>query len=239
MSPRRTSRKVRREKKKVLSQSVIMIIVAILLLLAFLFVILPSFIGFVTNVLNSSSPFQETDEIPPQIPIISAPVSATNSAELSISGFGEPESDVIIILNGSKEDEIQIADDGTFSVPLTLSEGNNSVSAYSRDAAENESPVTREYTTKLDTQDPELTITEPEDGTEIQGRGNQMLTIQGTTDKDTTVRVYVNDRIVFPKADGTWKYDFRLSEGENKLNIRAVDAAGNETDTEVTYKFSF
>jgi len=237
-STRVPSRKIRREKKKVLSQSFMMIGVALILLLAFIFIIIPNFFNFVTNFLNTSTPFQEVDDIPPQIPIISAPVNATNSAQLSISGFGEPEAEVIFILNGTKDDAVVIQADGSFEVGLEIEEGENRISAYSIDKAKNESSITRDYTTILDTVAPQIQLIEPEDGAEFETRANQSITLRGMTDEDTSTRVYVNDKLVFPKADGSFSYTYRLDEGENKLIIRAQDKAGNANEIEVIYNFS-
>lgn len=233
-----SSRKVRKEKKKVLSQSIIMIGVAVVLFLTFIFVIIPNFFNFVSNFLDSSTPFQEVDDIAPQIPIISAPVSATNSAQLSISGYGEPESEVILVQNGMKKDAIKIAEDGSFSFDLQLEEGENKISAYSVDAAENESAVTKEYITVLDTNAPSIEISDPADGSSFETRSNQSITITGKTDdNDAGVKVYINGRLVFPKSDGTFSYTYRLEEGENKLEVLAQDKAGNSNKIEVTYSF--
>ncbi len=233
------SRRVRKEKKKVVSQSIMMIGVAVVLFFTFIFVIIPNFFNFVTNFLDSSTPFQETDEIAPQIPIISAPVSATNSAQLKLTGYGEPESFVVIVFNGSKEEKITIDKDGSFEASLNLSEGENKLSAYSIDAAENESTLTKEYLILLDAKPPTLEITEPKDGASFQSRANQSITITGKTDENETgTKIYVNEKLVFPKPDGTFSHVYRLNEGENKLEIRAQDKAGNTNKIEVKYTFS-
>ncbi len=233
------SRKVRREKKKVMSQSILMIGVAIILFFTFIFVIIPGFFNFVTNFLDSSTPFQETDEIAPQIPILSAPISATNSAQLKLTGYGEPESFVVVVFNGSKEEKITVNKDGSFEVPLTLTEGENKISAYSIDKAENESSVTKEYSTLFDAKAPTIEIVEPKDGTSFQSRANQSITINGKTDENETgTKIYINEKLVFPKPDGTFSYVYRLNEGENKVEVRAQDKAGNSNKVEVTYSFS-
>ena len=233
------SRKIRKEKKKAIAQSIIMIAVAIILFFAFIFVIIPGFFNLFTNFLDSSSPFQETDTIPPQIPIVSAPISATNSAQLKVTGFGEPESFVIFVLNGSKQEKVKIATDGSFEVPITLTEGENVLRAYGVDDAQNESATTKDYVTLFDTTAPILEITEPTDGTKFESRANESVTIQGKTDDgETGTRIYINDRVVFPKDDGTFSYTYRLSEGENKLQIKALDRAGNSSELEITYFFS-
>lgn len=234
-----SSRRLKKEKKKVVSQSIMMIGVAAILLFSFIFVVIPNFFTFINNFLDSSTPFQEEDTTPPQIPIISAPINATNSAELKITGFGEPESFVIVIQNGSKNERVTISEDGSFEVPLTLETGENKISAYSVDQAENESATTKDYITIYDTTAPSIEIIEPADGTKFETRANQSITITGKTGEDEAgTKIYINDRVVFPKDDGTFSYSYRLNEGENKLEIRAQDKAGNTNKIEVTYTFS-
>ncbi len=233
------SRRVRKEKKKVVSQSIMMIGVAVVLFFTFIFVIIPNFFNFITNFLDSSTPFQETDEIAPQIPILSAPISATNSAQIKLTGFGEPESFVVVVFNGSKEEKITVNKDGSFEIPLELSEGENKLSAYSIDAAENESTLTKEYVVLFDMKPPTLEVTEPKDGASFQSRANQSITINGKTDENETgTKIYINEKLVFPKPDGTFSHTYRLNEGENKLEIRAQDKAGNTNKIEVKYTFS-
>jgi len=234
------SRRVRREKKKVMSQSIMMIAVAFVLFFTFIFVIIPNFFNFITNFLDSSTPFQEVDDIAPQIPIISAPINATNSAQINISGFGEPESSVIFVINGSKQDKITINEDGSFEVPITLESGENKISAYSVDEAENESSTTKDYITIFDNKPPSIEIIDPEDGASFETRSKQSITIQGKTDENEIgTKVYINDRVVFPKEDGSFSYTYRLDEGENLLEVKAQDKAGNTNKIEVMYKFSF
>lgn len=232
-----SSRKMRSEKKKAISQSVLFILAAFIILLAFIFVIIPGFFGLISKFLDSSSPFQEVDEIAPQIPILSAPVSATNSAQIKISGYGEPESDVIFILNGVKMSAEKIKDDGSFEVPITLDEGENKITAYSIDAAKNESVLTREYISILDTKAPQIEALEPADKSSFESRANQSVTIIGEINEDTDAKVYINGRVVFPKADGKFSYVFRLEEGDNKIEIIAQDKAGNESKQELLYTF--
>jgi len=198
------SRRVNREKKKLVKQTLFLI-------------------------------FQDVDEIAPQVPIISAPLVATSSASMSITGFGEPESELILVLNGEKNEAVTISDDGSFEVNISLDDGENTITAYSRDEAKNESSVTREYRVMLDTKAPKLEISKPENEASFEGRSNQDVVLEGVTDKD--VKVYVNAHIVFPDDEGKFKYTLYLNEGDNEVEIVAKDKAGNSTKSELKLKF--
>jgi hypothetical protein len=233
-----SSRMIKKEKRKVLTQSILMILGAIITLLIFISVILPGFFGLIARIFDSPIGFIETDRLPPQAPIISAPVSATNSASLVVYGFAEPEGEVVFVLNNKNQDPTPTDDEGAFSYELILTEGPNRITAFSIDEDGNESVKTREYLTILDTQPPEIEIIEPENGSVFESRTNQSVTIKGTTDEGGDVRLYINGRVVFPNDNGEFSHTLMLEEGENKIEIRAEDKAGNESVLELTYHFS-
>jgi hypothetical protein len=54
--------------------------------------------------------------------------------------------------------------------------------------------------------------------------------IKGLT--DAGVIIWINDRFVAVKDDGSFNYSIRLQDEENTLNILARDSAGNETRLE-------
>jgi len=229
------SRRVRKEKQKALRQTVALLGFAVVTLLVFVFIIVPAFINGFNAFLDNSNPFEPTDSIPPQVPILSAPVEATFSAQIAVSSFGEPESSLIFVLNGEKLTELTISEDGTFQSELDLLEGENTIAAYSVDAAGNESELTKTFTTIQDATEPMLDVSGIEDGMVVETRKNQSFEVTGTTDPGS--KVYVNGRIVFPNSEGAFKQTVLLAEGENVLSIEAIDKAGNKTSTEkkVTY----
>ncbi len=229
------SRRVNSERKKVMTQTITLAIIAILVLLSFVFIIIPGFFRITGDFFDSSTPFQQLDDIAPQVPIISAPPAATSSANIKITGFGEPESTLVLVMNGRKDDSIKIADDGSFEIGIILDEGENTISAYSVDQAENESSITREYISILDTSAPSLEITEPESGTSFESRSNQSIIIKGKT--DAGAKVYFNKRVAFPNADGEFEHSYRLEEGENKVEVLAEDKAKNSTKIDLVFNF--
>lgn len=230
-----SSRLARQEQKKIVEQTLVIAAIAILVLLAFLFFILPQVVRFAATVLDRNPIAEPGDTIPPQPPVLSAPVSATNSALLPISGVGEAKAEAVLVLNGSELERLDINDEGDFSFDVPLSEGENVLLVYSVDEAGNESIKTKEYKVMLDTEAPTITIEEPTDGTTIELRKNQNVLIKGTT--ESNAQVYINDRLVYARSDGSFNTTHQLQEGENKLSIRAVDQAGNQTEQSLTVTF--
>lgn len=231
-----SSRLVRKERQKLVRQTLLLITASIIILLGFIFVVIPGFIRLINAFLSDTSSLNPSDTLPPQVPILSAPIQATNSAQLRIVGFGEPNSTVVFLLNGSKDQEVTISDGGEFSVETSLLEGENTVSAYSIDEAENESEVSKSYLVLLDTEKPTLELESPTDDQEIRGRTNQDLTIKGKT--EPKARIMINDRLVFPNQDGEFTHRIRLSEGDNTLKFVVTDQGGNTLEEEISVKFS-
>jgi len=230
-----SSRLARHEQKKLVRQTIILIGASVILLFAFLFVILPQsirLIGFLTGSNTISDP---TDTFPPQVPVLSAPPTATPSAQLNLDGYGEPASEVVLIVNAAEQSRHKIGDDGRFSAEVSLNEGENTISSYAIDANKNESTASKSWMVIKDSQPPKLEVSEPQPDQQIELRRNQQLSVKGMTDPNT--KVYVNGRLAFTQADGQFSSSFQLQEGDNKLQFRVEDQAGNVTESEVNVKF--
>ena len=229
------SRLVRHEKRRVMRQTTILIGASLLLALAFLFIILPGFFQIFLKFFGGTPAEDISSGIPLQPPVLSAPVEATNSARLTVTGYALAGSQVILIQNGQKLEPVAAGDDGQFTVMVNLEEGDNEMAGYAVSKEGKESNVGKPYTTKLDTKKPSLVVETPEDGQTIESRANQTLTVSGKTDTDA--KVYLNDRLVFPNSDGSFSTQFQLAEGENKLTFTAEDEAGNTISSTRTIMF--
>ncbi len=230
-----TSRLAQKEQKKLMKQTLIISGVAVFVLVAFVFVILPQVIRFAANVLDGAPIGEPSDSVPPQAPIISAPVTATYSATLAVSGVGEPETEAVVVVNSQEVGRAPIDTEGDFDLDVPLSEGENTLTFYSIDKAGNESVKTQNYVVTLDTEAPTISVEQPLDGQTIELRKNQTTDVKGTTEPHA--QVFINDRLVYANAAGAFSLKYQLNEGENKLTVRAVDKAGNESQTELTVTF--
>lgn len=232
-----TSRLARKEQKKLSRQTFGMVFLSIVILLFFIFVLLPGGVRLFFSFLDSNTGIDNSDSIPPQVPILSAPLEATYSAMINLSGYAEPKSKVIVVLGGEKETEFIVDDDGSFSHDLDLSEGGNSFSLYSIDEAENESALTKTYSVFFDKDIPVIHVESPENGADIVAKKNQVLSITGNTEPGA--KVYLNGRLIYAQNDGSFSSSYRLEEGENSLLFKAVDKAGNTSETELKVNFKY
>lgn len=228
-----TSRLAKREQSRIVKQTALFGGLAVVILLLFFFVLLPQVIKFATG--GDNGPIKTDDTIPPQVPIVSSPVVATNSATLPLRGVGEPKSEVVVIVNSQELEHVTIGDDGEFSVDVPLSEGENAITLHGVDEAGNESLKSQTYQITLDTEKPSIVVEQPQPGQVIELRKNQLTEIKGTT--EAKAQVYINDRLTYANAAGAFSMTYQLQEGENKLLIKVIDAAGNQEQTELVVTF--
>ena len=128
------SRLTRKKRKKEATQSTLMIILSIGFLFFFIFFLVPKAIQFFFDVFGDGEiSFEEKDKYPPQIPLVSSPPEATSSSEVVFTGYGEAESKVILVVNGDKQNEFDVNQDGEFEIVAQLTEGDNKLSLYGVD----------------------------------------------------------------------------------------------------------
>lgn len=235
-TPRVHSRLARREQKKMVRQSLLYVILAIILGVVFVIFILPRTVALLFSIVDSDATLTNQDTLPPQVPIIAAPATATTESVITLTGYGEPESTIYIVLNGSQAAETMVASDGTFSQQVELQEGDNTISAYSKDKAENESASSHSYTVKRDATAPTIEISQPQDGQSFKLATNQNITVSGTT--EARARVTINGRLTLADAEGKFSTTYYLQEGETELVINATDEAGNTAEKKLKVTFS-
>ena len=234
-----SSRLVRKESKRMMRQSMVMIVLTIGLLGLLLIWGIPAMVrvaGLLGDVKSSSKPIAGNDTIAPFAPQISIEFEATSSANIDISGFAEAGANVVLLNNGNKVTEQVVGDGGDFTFRnVALNKGENQFTTQAVDFSGNESNLSKVYAVVFDNTKPELEIITPEDGEEFFGSEEKALTVTGTTEKGVTV--YVTGRLSFVNNDGKFSQTVSLQEGDNQIDVRAVDRAGNETIASVSVKF--
>ena len=225
------------QQRKVLMQSLVLLFFSIAFLVLFIFIILPLTARIVELIPSkTSTPLTNVNNgIPPQTPVLLPILSATNSAQLSVSGYGEAETTLTLYNNGTRVQEVKPTIDGKFSfTDFTISDGENEIIVSSRNSAKTESLSTPHKIT-LDTTPPTLTIQQPADGSIVTIKRDQVISIKGQTDPKT--KVFLNDKFLFIDALGNFTGTFQLTEGDNTLNFHLSDEAGNVTDKSIKVSF--
>jgi len=238
-TPRR-SRLAKQQNKKMKKQAVSFLIISVVFLVLFFWIGIPGLIKLAVNLGNSkaSSKFNiEADTIPPAPPQLELIPTATTSAIINLYGTAEPGSKIVLYKNNSQDEESTTDADGQFSfLNIKLSSGTTTFYAKSIDASENESQNSSYQTIIFDDEAPELSIAQPTDGAEFYGQTEQVIDIQGSTDPNANV--YLNDRQLVVTGDGSFSTKYQLEEGDNQLNFKSIDEAGNELETTLNVKYS-
>lgn len=234
-SVRISSRLAKHEQKKVLRQTILMGLGAVVLGVGFIFFVLPNSVRLISYLMGDDQVNTEVSTIPLQAPLLSAPPVATTSAQIAIAGFAQPETEVVLVLNGSQSGRQKTDAEGTFAITIDLNEGENTVAAYTIAADDRESELSHQYSVIKDTQAPLLEISQPQDNQTIELRKNQNIAVAGKT--DAGAQITLNGRLVYTQADGGFSTNYLLQEGENKLELLAKDEAGNETKKELKVTF--
>jgi len=207
----------------------------LVLFVYFGFPILARVSTFIVNFKKDSQPVDISDTTPPAPPKLDVLPESTNETVVEISGKTENGATVIIFAN-RKEEELLADKSGEFVYSFKLNKGENEIHAKAIDKAGNESVDTKPFAIIQDSEDPVLTVNNPEDGKSFSGSSQRQVSIEGTTDGEATLNI--NDRLVVVDPDGSFTFFTTLSEGENTFNLKAVDKAGNETETSLTLHFS-
>lgn len=224
-----TLKQAKKQQRTIILQTVGFLVLAVVISLVFVLVIVPQAIRLAGS-FGSLSGATNEDTTPPQIPMYSAPVEATKEQRLSIQGYGEAGSTIVLILNGQINQEVPANDAGEFTIEFDLEEAENTVALYAKDAAGNESSVGRQYRVVFDKTAPELVWESPEDQKVITNLRERQVEVKGDTEPN--VKVYLNDRLLFINSEGGFTDKFQLGDGENTLKLRVEDAAVNVTEEE-------
>ncbi len=228
-----SSRRAKLEQKQLTRQLVIFIGLTVGVIVVFIFVVIPTLIRILAS-LSGNLP-TAADDVPVQIPFVSAPVPATSSASIKLSGFSQKGYTVAIVDNGQPPVKQLASDDGSFQVDVNLEKGDNKIIVFAIDQNNKESAPTSEMSIIFDDEKPLLEVTKPTENQSMQGKQNQALTVEGKSDPNT--KVYINGRLVFVKEDGAFSSIVQLQEGDNTLDIKAVDQAGNTTEKQIKVTF--
>ncbi len=184
---------------------------------------------------TSATPAASNDNVPPINPkFLNIPLY-TNQDSIEIQGTGEPDSNVVLIFNG-KEYQMLVNSDGIFTSFLDLSNGVNTVYAYSTDSSNNKSQNSPEFNIVLDKEPPTIEILKPPDKSNYYGQSSQVVAIEGKTEAQS--KTTINERLSYVNEQGIFKYNYSLKIGENIIIVKTIDNAGNPSEKTITLYYS-
>lgn len=169
-------------------------------------------------------------------PVITSPKdgSYSNQKEVTVEGTSAPTTKVDIFNKGEKVATTDSTDEGIFSVPVTLSNGENTLTAKAR-TSQGSTEASAPVTVILDTKKPTLAITSPTDASKV---NRETVTVKGTISDENLNSVKVNGKKADVK-DNTFSYRLLLDEGINKIKVVALDKAGNSVTKSISIDVKF
>lgn len=227
-----TKRQEKLQVKKSFYLSLISIIIAVLIL-TFGIGVLGGFADLLNKIFtNENSNDGKSTTV--QAPLLDELPIATNSAKLRISGLALEGKKVLFYINDEKAGEADVSGDRFSYEDLILHEGANDVKVKSQSENQTESDFSKSYKVIFDQKEPELTIDSPTEGQTFSG--NNRISIKGKSEKDA--QVYANGFLANVNSDGNFEVFVPLNEGDNEIEVRAIDIAGNVKSQKIKVRFN-
>lgn len=222
------SRLERVRSRKAGKQGVVYLLLAVGLVLGMIVWGLPGIARLASLFVSSEGETGNELELKPTPPIFADIPEATYSAKVRITGYAQPGIEVALYMNGAEFGRKLTNDSGRFEfdqVPIT--DGNNQIYGYSLTKGDLQSEKSKEYTVRLDTDEPTVVIESPKDGEIFRGQTQRIANFNGTVSEEGS-KIYIGERMAIVQADGKFSVAYQLVEGDQEIQIRAIDKAGNE-----------
>lgn len=173
-----------------------------------------------------------------QPPILDPIPSATPSASITITGRAfYDQGKVDIYVNGSLSEEVSLSGKQEFEIKnISLNKGDNFIKAKFINTEGKESDFTDESKVIYIKDQPKVDVSSPSDNAKFT-KGDQEIDISGTTTPSENT-VTVNGFVAIVQSDGSFTYRYKLNDGDNKIDIVAIDVVGNKTTKTITVNYS-
>lgn len=182
-----------------------------------------------TTVASSTTQADTAFIIPPSLNQIA---TATNSAQIAVSGIAQKNQTVNLYLNNQMVDTTSADSQGKFGFStVTLQLGQNMITAKAANNDNKESSDSNALSITYSKSNPTLSISQPNDGQTFTKNTSPTLSIQGKTDPND--QVTVNGAWAIVDQQGNYSYLYTLQNGSNDIKVIATDQEGNQTTKEI------
>lgn len=227
-----TKRTEKLQVRKSFYLSIVSIIIAVVIF-TFGIGILGGFADFLNKIFVKESGVGKTYELM-QSPFLDDLPAATNSAKLKVSGLALDAKKVIFYVNGESNGETDVSGDRFSYEEVSLKEGDNEVKVKSQGAEDTESDFSKSYNVIFDKKEPELTVESPTEGQTFSG--NNRISVKGKSEKDA--QVYANGFLASVNFEDLFEVFVPLNEGDNEIEVKAIDIAGNIKSQKIKVRFN-
>lgn len=167
------------------------------------------------------------DTTPPSPPFLEDLPKQTNKINIKISGYSESGASVKLFFNGRDAETVIANNEGYFSFSeINLLPGSNKFYTIATDTAGNQSQPSTTQEVLFDNKEPEVTITQPQQGQIFIGE-DYRVKVAGSTESETIV--LINNHIALQDSQGNFSHTVALERvaGEKTITIKVTDQAGN------------
>lgn len=239
MKRRSKTRLQRKREKESVKQAVKYLFLIFLVLFLMIRFGLPGLIklaAFIGDLRSSSQPVEKEDQIAPRPPTLNPLPEATSSSEITLSGFAEAGTETQLYVRGITVADSVVNSEGEFEFfEIHLREGENEIYVVAKDDQGNVSDESISYTVTVDKEPPTLSLESPSEGDKFFDNDNP-ITVKGIAEEETEVRL--NGRFIRTNSDGSFETTLSLSEGDNQIEVTAIDDAGNQSKETKTVNYS-
>lgn len=229
------SRLARKEYKESVRKTVMFGLLTVLLILVILFLGIPVLIKmavFLGNIKSSYTPVQNENQLPPVPPRFNPTYEATNSAQMTLEGFSDPEVFIEYFQNETVKTKVLANTDGSFLIPdITLLVGKNEIYAVATNKDDVKSQPSEKLIIDFDNTPPVINITDPPINSSL-FKPDGKVQIKGDVSEE--VDLTINDRLIIMDSSNRFVFPVTLSDDENKFKAVAIDKAGNKTEIKFT-----
>ena len=189
---------------------------------------------FLGDIRKKTSESDTEIKIAPLPPRLVVPFEATNSALIKIKGVAEEGVVVELLKNDVMigKTEVSVSSDFEFDA-IDLDLGDNSFKAIGINPSGNSSEASREVVINYDNVAPTLQMVNPSEVYLIVDYAD--FDVVGISEKG--VSAWVNNHVAVVDDEGRFKYKLQLAAGDNAIEVRVKDLAGNETKKEIKIKY--
>ncbi len=168
-------------------------------------------------------------------PFVKTDILVTPALPDGDNGYYKTQPIVILLPQTNTGEAVQIfyhfdsEPEALYTSPLYVSEGEHTLYYYSKCSSTMEEQKSMNF--NVDISIPQLNIISPLNNTTT---GDQNCTVHGIVTDDSKLSLTINGKNVEPDASGNFSYSLNLSEGDNVIDVKAVDIAGNMSENQIS-----
>ncbi len=234
MTKTRLSRRQDKKSKKTLYLTIIGIIAIFYLLFKFGLPLLVNLSLFISQIGKNEQSNTNNQQTYIAAPFLNPLPEATNSAEIIISGKAFEKQTISLYINNKLISKDNADKNGEFLFSENLEKGENEIKVKAKQE-NNESDFSSVSMIIFEDKAPDITIDYPSDEQSF-GKGDGKINVSGNTSPDTNVTV--NGFWATIDENNNFSYTFNLKEGENQINVVAIDKAGNKSEKSIKVSYS-